>query len=284
LLELVYYTSNNFLGTSSSFNWTLSLVISSLFSLLIGTILGLTQFRIKRLFAYSTISHVGFILLALSISSIESTQAFIFYLIQYSISNLNAFIILITIGFSLYYLINEEYDASKDAGSAEYTENKELLDKNNSPIQLVNQLRGYFYINPLLALSLAITIFSFAGIPPLVGFFAKQMVLSAALDNGFFFLSLVAILTSVIGAVYYLNVIKEIFFFLPQYKLNPLLNNFNLNNIYTASFSSDTNSKENNFIKSITLKYNNVVMASSISITISTITLVVLLFIFMNKE
>ena len=127
LLELVYYTSN--IGASSSFNWTLSLLISSLFSLLIGTILGLTQFRIKRLFAYSTISHVGFILLALSISSIESTQAFIFYLIQYSISNLNAFIILITIGFSLYYLINEEHDASKGAGSAEHTENKELLDK-----------------------------------------------------------------------------------------------------------------------------------------------------------
>ena len=79
-------------------------------------------------------------------------------------------------------------------------------------IQLISQLRGYFYVNPFLALSLAITIFSFVGVPPLVGFFAKQMVLSAALDNGYVFLSLVAILTSVIGAVYYLNVVKEIFF------------------------------------------------------------------------
>ena len=68
-----------------------SLLVSSLLSLIIGTIVGLTQFRIKRLFAYSTISHVGFILLALSINSIESIQAFIFYLMQYSISNLNAF-------------------------------------------------------------------------------------------------------------------------------------------------------------------------------------------------
>ena len=140
-------------------------------------------------------------------------------------------------------------------------------------------------------MSLAITIFSFAGIPPLVGFFAKQMVLSAALDNGFIFLSLVAILTSVIGAVYYLNMIKEIFFFLPQHKLNPLLDNFNLNsNIYTANLFSASSSgantlnTENNLVKSITLKYNNIAMASSISITISTITLVVLLFIFMNKE
>src|SRR5690606_22140008 len=98
---------------------------------------------------------LGFILLALSVSSIESTQAFIFYLIQYSFSNLNVFIILITIGFSLYGygLNNKEY--------------KNLLDINNSPVQLISQLKGYFYINPLLSLSLAITIFSFAGIPPL---------------------------------------------------------------------------------------------------------------------
>jgi NADH-ubiquinone oxidoreductase chain 2 len=63
LLELVYYTSNNF----SDLNWTFSLIISSLFSLIIGTVVGLTQFRIKRLFAYSTISHVGYLLLALGI-------------------------------------------------------------------------------------------------------------------------------------------------------------------------------------------------------------------------
>jgi len=224
----------------------------------------LTQFRIKRLFAYSTISHVGFILLALSISSIESTQAFIFYLMQYSISNLNVFIILVTIGFSLYYYVTDN------------KEHKELLDKNNSPIQLISQLKGYFYINPFLSLSLAITIFSFVGIPPLVGFFAKQMVLSAALDNGYIFLSLVAILTSVIGAVYYLNIIKEIFFYSPQYKVNPLLKDLNINgSIYN---------KDNVLIKSITFKYNNIVMSSPMAITISIITLVILLFIFMNKE
>src|SRR5438128_4867686 len=87
-------------------------------------------------------------------------------------------------------------------------------------IQLISQLKGYFYTNPLLSLSLAITIFSFVGIPPLIGFFAKQMVLSAALDNGYVFISLIAILTSVIGAVYYLNVIKDIFFHYPNYQIN----------------------------------------------------------------
>jgi NADH-ubiquinone oxidoreductase chain 2 len=225
---------------------------------------GLTQFRIKRLFAYSTISHVGFILLALSISSIESTQAFIFYLMQYSISNMNVFIILVTMGFSLYYYVSDN------------KEHKELLDKNNSPIQLISQLRGYFYVNPFLSLSLAITIFSFVGIPPLVGFFAKQMVLSAALDNGYIFLSFVAIITSVIGAVYYLNIIKEIFFYSSQYKINPLLENLTLSgNVYNQNKT---------LVKSVTFNYRNIVMSSPIAITISISTLIVLLFIFMNKE
>lgn len=262
LLELVFHT-NSYI---SEFSWTYALLISSLLSLIIGTVVGLTQFRIKRLLAYSTISHVGFILLALSVSSIESTQAFIFYLIQYSISNLNVFFIIITIGFSLYGYItnNQEYES--------------LLDKNNSPIQLISQLRGYFYINPWLSLSLAITIFSFVGIPPLVGFFAKQMVLSAALDNGYIFLSLIAIITSVIGAVYYLNVIKEIFFYSPEHEVNPILNESD------STLKSRIFNEKNVLIRSVLLKGENVFISSPFSITISIITNVILLFIFMNKE
>jgi NADH-ubiquinone oxidoreductase chain 2 len=152
------------------------------------------------------------------------------------------------------------------------------LEINNSPIQLISQLKGYFYINPLLSLSLAITIFSFVGIPPLVGFFAKQMVLSAALDNGYVFISLVAILTSVIGAVYYLNIIKEIFFYSPEYKLSQKSNE-----------SIKVDSEDSNYISNINSKLlvnnNNITIISSpFSITISVITLVILLFIFMNKE
>jgi NADH-ubiquinone oxidoreductase chain 2 len=260
LLELVYYTSNYF----HDLNWTFSLLISSFFSLIVGTVVGLTQFRIKRLFAYSTISHVGFILLALSVSSIESIQAFIFYLLQYSISNLNAFIILIAIGFSMYYYIND---------NKEY---KDLLDKNNSPIQLISQLRGFFYINPILSLSLIITIFSFVGIPPLIGFFAKQMVLSAALDKGYFFLSIIAILTSVIGAAYYLNIIKEIYFYLPQYKINPLLKDL--------EFKGSFYNKQNKLIKTIKYQYKDLTINSIMAITISILTLIILLFIFINKE
>ena len=221
---------------------------------------GLTQFRIKRLFAYSTISHVGYMLLALGISSIESTQAFIFYLTQYSISNLNAFVIIIAIGFSFY-----RYTSSSK-------EHKELLDKNNSPVQLINQLRGYYFINPLLAISFAITIFSFMGIPPLVGFFGKQMVLSAALDKGYIFITLIAILTSVVGGVYYLTIVKEIFFYSPTYKINPLLENLNISG------------KIEPISKEVSIKHNNITISSPMAFVISVITLIILLFIFINKE
>ncbi len=260
-LELVHYTNNSLFNFQ--FTWTSGLLISSLLSLIIGTVVGLTQFRIKRLFAYSTISHLGFILLALSINSIESIQAFLFYLMQYSISNLNAFIILLSIGFSLYYYIND---------SDEY---KELTDKNNSPIQLISQLKGYFYINPVLALSFAITIFSFVGIPPLIGFFAKQMVLSAALDSGYVFLALVAILTSVIGAVYYLNIIQQVFFYKSEYKINPELEKFNLHGNIV---------RNNLLIKRLTFNYNSIVLSSSLTITISLLTLIILLFILIPQE
>jgi NADH-ubiquinone oxidoreductase chain 2 len=261
ILELVHYTNNSLF--TPQFSWTSSLLVSSLLSLIIGTIVGLTQFRIKRLFAYSTISHIGFLLLALSINSIESIQAFIFYLIQYSISNLNAFIMLISIGFSLDYYVND---------NKEY---EELSDKNNSPIQLISQIKGFSYINPVLALSFVITIFSFVGIPPLIGFFAKQMVLSAALDNGYVFLTLVAILTSVISAVYYLNIIKQIYFDKSEYRINPELDNIN---IYGSIL------RKNVFIEKLTFKCNNIVLSSYLTISISILTLVILLFILMPQE
>jgi NADH-ubiquinone oxidoreductase chain 2 len=223
---------------------------------MIGTIVGLTQFRIKRLFAYSTISHIGFILLGLAITSIESTQAFMFYLIQYSISNLNVFFIIIAIGFSLsIYTSNNK-------------EHNELLDKDNSPIQLINQLKGFFYINPILAISLIITIFSFMGIPPLIGFFGKQMILSAALDKGYLFLSLVAITTSVIGGVYYLNIIKEVFFYKPEYTKNISMDLFNIP-LNKINIKNNFSLENKSFIN---ININNLKIASSIAITISIIT------------
>ena len=261
-LELVYYTGNSFLNVT----WINNLVLSSLLSLIIGSVLGLTQFRIKRLYAYSTISHIGFLLLALSVNSVESIQAFLFYLVQYSISNLNAFILLITIGYSFFYMVY------KDSSSAK--EETYLKDVNNSPVQLVSQLKGYFNINPMLSVSLAITLFSFIGVPPLIGFFGKQMILSAALDNGYVFITLVAILTSVISAVYYLFVVKSIFFEENDQKINP-----NFNNLNALVYIGDKNKKS-----IINFNYKNIVISSSLTNVISIFTLIILLFILIPKE
>ena len=235
-------------------------------SLIIGSILGLTQFRIKRLFAYSTISHVGFLLLALSINSVESIQAFLFYLMQYSISNLNAFILLISIGDSFFYMVYKKSSFVKEEGY--------LKDVNNSPIQLISQLKGYFKINPMLSISLTITLFSFIGVPPLIGFFGKQMILSAALDNGYIFITLVAILTSVISAVYYLIVVKNIFFEESDQKINPNFNNLNTLIHIRGEKKRDI----------INFNYKNIVISSSLSNVISILTLIILLFILVPKE
>jgi NADH-ubiquinone oxidoreductase chain 2 len=187
--------------------------------------LGLTQIRIKRLLAYSTISHIGFILLALIVHNIEAYQAYVFYIMQYILANLNAFLIIIGIGFSLYlYHTN-------------ISENNNLSEKNNSPIQLISQLKGYFSINPILALCLIITMFSFIGLPPLVGFFGKQMVLISALDNNNTVLVIIAILTSVIGAVYYLFVIKTIYFDKTDYKKSYMFIEVSLSNYLSISIA-----------------------------------------------
>lgn len=262
-LELVYYTEYSYLN----FSWKNIFILSSLFSLIIGSVLGLTQSRIKRLFAYSTISHVGFILLALSINTSESIQAYIFYILQYTISNLNAFIILLSIGFSLYlYTYKEEKEENK----------AKLIDADNSPIQLISQIKGYFYINPFIAISLAITLFSFVGIPPIIGFFSKQMILSAALDNGYVFMSLIAILTSVIGAGYYLNLIKQIFFYDKDYEINSATNKLDVTGYILSGYNKE--------LKKITFTSDNVILSSSLSSSISVITLLLLLFIYMPEE
>jgi NADH-ubiquinone oxidoreductase chain 2 len=207
-------------------------------------------------------------LLALSINSIESIQAFTFYLIQYSISNLNAFLLIITIGYSLYIYVLKDKEKKKDISddndineSDDVEKNFNVMEKNNSPIQLISQLKGYFLLNPIIAMSLCITIYSFVGIPPLIGFFAKQMVLSAALDNGYIFLSYVAILVSVISAVYYLNIIRQMFFENNDLKLDDnILVNINNKSLY------------NN------ISHKNIIINSSLTITISIITLIITLF------
>lgn len=269
LAELVYYTDHSLF----SFTWKSILLISSIASLIIGSVLGLTQFRIKRLFAYSTISHVGFVLLALAINSVESIQSYIFYILQYSLSNLNAFTLLIVIGYSLYFYVDKSYISG-------YDQKGQSKDKANSPIHLIKQIKGYYFVNPYIAISLAITLFSFVGVPPMIGFFAKQMVLSAALDSGYVFISLVAIITSVIGAGYYLNLIKTIFFFKDNYEINPLLNKLGSANI--NQISGDSNIKDSNVEGKLKnpLNLNHLFISGAFSFIISILTLLLITFIF----
>lgn len=175
--------------------WSLLFLISALLSQVVGSVVGLGQYRIKRLLAYSAISHVGFMLLGLGINTEQSIESMMFYLIQYSLTSINIFYILLALG---NLLESAQPDVPK-----------------YSPLNTISQLKGQFQTaggNPLLALCLAISFFSIAGIPPFIGFFAKLKVFYAATHSGYYMLAIIAVLTSVISAAYYLRVIKVISF------------------------------------------------------------------------
>ena len=132
------------------------LLISSLLSLIIGTVVGLAQSKIKRLLTYSTISHIGFILLALSINSEQSIDSLIFYIIQYSITNLNTFLIILALG----YIIKSTMDLQSN-NNLYYSP---LGNKGSkTDINYITELKGQFFSNPLLSLSLTVCLFSMAG-------------------------------------------------------------------------------------------------------------------------
>lgn len=170
------------------------LLISSLLSLIVGTVVGLAQVKIRRLLAYSSISHVGFLLLALAINTEKSIESFSFYIIQYSFTSLNIFLILLAYG----YLFSSSSRNTSIRGETD--------------VDYIVQLKGQFTENPILSISLAVCLLSMAGIPPLIGFFSKQFVLYSSIQDGYYFLSIVAIIVSVISASYYLKIVKIIFF------------------------------------------------------------------------
>ena len=105
LLEIHSQIGNSLL-TIFSLSLKNLLLISSLLSLIIGTIVGLAQSRIKRLLDYITISHIGFILLALAINTEQAIDSFLFYIIQYSITNLNTFLVIIALGYIIKIIVN----------------------------------------------------------------------------------------------------------------------------------------------------------------------------------
>ena len=186
------------------------LLISSLLSLILGTIVGLAQVKIKRLLAYSTISHIGFILLALAISTEQSIESLIFYIIQYSITNLNLFLIVIALSYIFYNSIIRNILLKINTENNNNNTNSKYIKKvnENTDINFISEFKSQFFSNPLLSLSLSISLFSMAGIPPLIGFFSKQFVLYSAIQSGYYFMAIIAILVSVISASYYLKIIR----------------------------------------------------------------------------
>ena len=252
LMNMSSDTINSIFSSGVTYNTSyvlkLLLLISSLFSLIIGTVVGLAQTRIKRLLAYSTISHIGFILLALAINTEQSIDSFLFYIIQYSLTNLNMFLIIIALG----YII---HNTGIKAYSNGPTNNLYFFDFD---IRYIKDMKGQFFANPLLSISLAICLFSFAGVPPLLGFFSKQFVLYSAVQSGYYFISIVAILASVISASYYLRIILLLF----------------TENDNTAPTDSIANTEG-----SLELGQNEPVLSNLHSFLISTFTLSILLFI-----
>jgi NADH-ubiquinone oxidoreductase chain 2 len=239
----------NNISFNNHYLWSKNLLlISSLLSLLIGTILGLAQTKIKRLLAYSTISHVGFILLALAINSEQSIEALIFYIIQYTITNLNTFLIIILFG----YIIKNSF---RDLIQSIMVEDETGTEND---INYISELKGQFFLNPVLSISLTICLFSMAGIPPLIGFFSKQFVLYSAIQNGYYFMSIIAIIVSIISASYYLKIIKILF-----------TEEENL---------SDYSDKELKIINNLNTK-SAIEISSTNSFIISTLTLSILLFV-----
>jgi len=162
--------------------WQTVLAVVALGSMVIGSLGALGQRKLKRLLAYSTISHVGFIVLGFSTGAVEGIQGAFFYLMIYFIMTIASFALLIGWQYS------------------------------NTRLKSVQDLAGLGRQHPVLGLGIAMLFFSLAGIPPLAGFFSKYVVFQAALASQFYVITLLAVVTSVIGAVYYLRIVKTLFF------------------------------------------------------------------------
>ena len=170
----------------SSFEDTLLImsIFFSICSVIVGSFAALKQRKLKRLLAYSSVSHVGYLLLAFSANSIEGTQALFFYLVIYMITSLSLWSVILSINTST----NTE-------------RSKTLID-----------FASVSTANPLIGLTGMMALFSLAGVPPLAGFYAKMAVFLSAIGSSLIFVSLIAILCSVVSSVYYIRLIKIMYF------------------------------------------------------------------------
>lgn len=177
-----------FIGLPSlSVEWTKVLLVLALISIFFGNIVALAQTNIKRLMGYSTISHIGFILLALTmVPQSMGLSTAIFYVIVYVLMSLSVFGVLIILG------------------------------KKGYEVESLDDISGLNRRNPWLSFLMMVTMFSMAGIPPFAGFFAKLFVIMGLVDNGSYVIACYALIMSVIAAYYYIRIIKVMYFNEPK--------------------------------------------------------------------
>ena len=162
--------------------WQMIVIFLSIASMIFGAIAAIGQKNLKRLIAYSSISHMGYTIAGLSTGTNEGIQSSIIYISIYVIMNLGFFCCLL------------------------------MLRRDGKYYETVEDMSGLSKNHPILSFSLLLILFSLAGIPPLAGFFAKFYVFMAVIKNEMYFLAITGLLSTVIAAFYYLRIIKIIYF------------------------------------------------------------------------
>jgi len=162
--------------------WQAIIIFLSIASMILGAVAAIGQKNLKRLIAYSSISHMGYALAGLTTGTNQGVQSSIIYLIIYLIMNLAFFSCLF------------------------------MLKRKDKFYENIEDLSGLSKKHPILALSFLLILFSLAGIPPLAGFFAKFYVFMAVIQKEMYFLAIIGLLSTVIAAFYYLRIIKIIYF------------------------------------------------------------------------
>jgi NADH-quinone oxidoreductase subunit N len=167
---------------SLSVDWQGMLVILSVLSLALGNVIAIAQTSLKRMLAYSTISHVGFLLLGILAGTAAGYSAAMFYAITYAVMAIGGFAMII------------------------------LLSRAGFEADQLDDFKGLNERSPWFAFMMLILMFSMAGVPPTVGFYAKLSVLQAVIDIDSIWLAIVAVFFSIIGAFYYIRVVKLMYF------------------------------------------------------------------------
>ncbi len=162
--------------------WQIIILFLSIASMVFGAVAAIGQKNIKRLIAYSSIGHMGYVLAGLSTGTNAGIQSSIIYITIYFIMNLGLFCCLFT------------------------------LRRNGKYYEQIDDLSGLSRNHPLISLSLLIFLFSLAGIPPMAGFFAKLYIFTAVIEKSMYYLAIIGLLATVLSAFYYLRIIKIIYF------------------------------------------------------------------------